>query len=1364
MAFNDTLVEVIAATAPAKVGDAVVTADTGAQSVATNGWTYLQPGAIASASPSSGQIGTRVTVEGARLFGGGATVAAAYLNGVAATVLQAANNSFVVLQAAAAPAGTGSIRLVADSGAEVERNATWTYLEAGNITRFTPAQGSNGTLVTITGDRLLGGASALASVTLNGVEVRDIVSQNDSVVVVQADGAPAAANTVIRLEAATGAVTATTGWRYVGPTVISSVSPVSGQLGTRVTIDGSNLLGGASSLATVFLAGVATSEFVQATDTRVVAVAASGSGSGSVDLVAASGARASASSPWQYLTASTVAAVDPAAGVWGTRVTITGQRLLGGGTSIVGATFGTVAVEQIISFNDTMVVVAAGNSSAQANMDVTLVANTGAISVKTGAWTFQTPPVITRIAPEFGQLGTRVTVYGTNLLSYGSVLASASLSGQQAAIASFNNTMVVLVASASNSQTGDVRLTADTGGRAVGVGLWEYRPDGRVLAVSPASGQGGTDVILFGENMLGHGAEVVSVKLANVTAAVSFFSNTIIQVKAGSTQFTGAGGIEIVMDTGAVVARADGWTYLPQGTIDAVTPSSGHLGTYVEITGSNLLGGGSRLQSVSLAGSLADILAYNNTYIRVRATRDSGIKPGDVTITTNTAAQVIKANAWTYVDPGDVDLVSPAQGQAGTRVTLKGQNLLAGGSTATSVTLAGVEVQQVVSASNTEVVVVAAAANASTGNIVITVNTGAFVVQQNGWTYITPAAITVIAPTSGQHGTLVYINGTNLLGGGSAIANATLANTPVFSIVQASNTQVVVRAGADGTGAGNVVLFADTGAVITSSLQFTYLVAGNITAVAPTQGQGGTVVTVTGERLRGGGTAVVAATLAGVSASVAAEADDQVVVRAGAGPASTLQGHVVLTADTGALVTLENGWTYLAAGVITQVAPSSGQEGTVVTIDGARLLGGGSEVTNVTIGGVNARVVQANATRVVAVAGASAAPAAGATVAVISDTGAVVQLTGAFSYLLAGEITAVAPGQGQGGTFVNISGTGLRGGGTAVAQVLLGGVAATIVAETNTLVTVRAGAAANVTGDVDVVLTADTGATVTLAAGFEYVAAGAIAAVSPSSGQVGTRVTVTGAALRGGGAAVTSMTLNGVEVQQIVLQNDTMVVGVAAAGVAAANAAVRLTANTGAVVELAGAWTHLTAGAISAVVPASGQVGTRVELQGTGLLGGGAAVAQVLFGSSPATVVAANDTLVVVRPGNGSHLVGSSVDVTVISDSGSSVTKTQSFAYLQPSTITRLVPSDGQWGTFVRIQGTGLLGYGSSVTAVSLAGVPVLEISSASNTEVLVRAGESFVLGPGDAVVQSDTGAQAVLADGWTYAQASNITDVNVCF
>ena len=77
-----------------------------------------------------------------------------------------------------------------------------------------------------------------------------------------------------------------------------------------------------------------------------------------------------------------------------------------------------------------------------------------------------------------------------------------------------------------------------------------------------------------------------------------------------------------------------------------------------------------------------------------------------------------------------------------------------------------------------------------------------------------------------------------------------------------------------------------------------------------------------------------------------------------------LCGHVVLESESGALVAEDNAFTYLERGVILQVAPASGQLGTIVEIEGARLFGGGQSIATVELAGVQATVVEeSNTTR-----------------------------------------------------------------------------------------------------------------------------------------------------------------------------------------------------------------------------------------------------------------------------------------------------------------------------------------------------------------------------------------------------------------
>ena len=104
---------------------------------------------------------------------------------------------------------------------------------------------------------------------------------------------------------------------------------------------------------------------------------------------------------------------------------------------------------------------------------------------------------------------------------------------------------------------------------------------------------------------------------------------------------------------------------------------------------------------------------------------------------------------------------------------------------------------------------------------------------------------------------------------------------------------------------------------------------------------------LSGQRMLGGGS-TASVTLAGVAAQViSAGASATTVVAQSSG--STGVGDVQIVSDTGAVVTLSNGFDYKAAGVITTVSPPTGQVGTIVTITGTTLRGSADNVAQVTL-------------------------------------------------------------------------------------------------------------------------------------------------------------------------------------------------------------------------------------------------------------------------------------------------------------------------------------------------------------------------------------------------------------------------------
>ena len=396
----------------------------------------------------------------------------------------------------------------------------------------------------------------------------------------------------------------------------------------------------------------------------------------------------------------------------------------------------------------------------------------------------------------------------------------------------------------------------------------------------------------------------------------------------------------------------------------------------------------------------------------------------------------------------------------------------------------------------------------------------------------------MFSPHVGQTSTSVTIRGRNLLMGGAVLANVTLGGNEVQTVVHANDTTVVVVAASGTAGLAGVYLEADTGAFVRNASLWEYVPAGTIQSIEPNNGRVGSVVTIRGSNLLGGATSLASVTFGGVEVESVGSFNATTVVATVGLSMTPGVVDVTIVADTGAVVASAAAWAYLEAGNITSVSPASGTEGTTVTIEGSHLLGGGAFVQRVLLGPAAAAVTFSNDTRVVAVAGGQATASGPWDVTVVADTGARALTSNAWRYIAPGAIDAVVPSSGQRGTVVTVNGTGLLSGADALASITLGNSSATIVSFTDDEVVFVAPAAIGPQA-VDVALRAASGPVVSASAGFQYLAAGVVTEVEPSSGIFGTRVTITGTGLLNGGQEVAAFTIDGVATQEIVLSGAT---------------------------------------------------------------------------------------------------------------------------------------------------------------------------------------------------------------------------------
>ncbi len=177
--------------------------------------------------------------------------------------------------------------------------------------------------------------------------------------------------------------------------------------------------------------------------------------------------------------------------------------------------------------------------------------------------------------------------------------------------------------------------------------------------------------------------------------------------------------------------------------------------------------------------------------------------------------------------------------------------------------------------------------------------------------------ITNFSPTYGGAGVVVTINGNNL----SGITSVSFGGIPAasFTIV---NSQTITATVANGA-SGEILLSGSNGNI--SIPGFVYFPAPSITNFSPLSATTGTTVTINGQNL----STVSTVSFGGTAAtSFIIMNDTQIQAKVGAGSS----GNVLVTAPGG--IAQIPGFIYIPAPQITSINPTTGTNGTIVTITG----------------------------------------------------------------------------------------------------------------------------------------------------------------------------------------------------------------------------------------------------------------------------------------------------------------------------------------------------------------------------------------------------------------------------------------------
>ncbi len=468
-------------------------------------------------------------------------------------------------------------------------------------------------------------------------------------------------------------------------------------------------------------------------------------------------------------------------------------------------------------------------------------------------------PTISSLTPNTGAVGSSIVIAGTNFRS-----------SQLGSTVKFNGTTATNITSwGPTSITATVPTGATTGNVVVTVGgqasigvTFTVTATPSITSLTPSTGAVGSSIVIAGSNFNPQGTGSAVTFNGVQATTITSWTNTSITATVPSGATTGN---VVVTAAGGVASPGSNFTVTPPPTITSVTPSLGAVGASVVIAGSNFgpsIGNG----NVKFNGTSATSIP-NWSATSITATVPSGATTGNVVVTAAGGVASAGSNFTVVPAPVITDL-SPTTGAVGAEVSIAGANFGATQGSG-SVTFNGTAATPTSWSAST--IAVPVPSGATSGNVVV----NASGVASNGlnFTVVPAPSITSLSVTSGHVGDPVTITGTNFgatEGSGTVSFNGTDDATPTSW----SSTSILAHVPVGAT-SGNLVVSAS--GVASNGINFTVTEALGITAVSPTSGVVGEVVTVTGTGFgstQGGSTIK----LNGPSAVIASWSDTSIVV------------------------------------------------------------------------------------------------------------------------------------------------------------------------------------------------------------------------------------------------------------------------------------------------------------------------------------------------------------------------------------------------------------------------------------------------------------------------------------------------------
>ncbi|MGZ4974873.1 MAG: IPT/TIG domain-containing protein, partial [Limisphaerales bacterium] len=466
------------------------------------------------------------------------------------------------------------------------------------ITSFTPTYGQPGDTVTITGSGFIGATEVDFSGHAATASVMDQFGTQISATV------PATSTlgyNYITVKKTGSSNTSTNPFTIIGAGPYIDSFPQSAGVGSQITITGAHFTPFASGAGTIKFNGTTASYFVPTTDQQLTVIVPAGATTG--PLLATTSAGSWTSTNLFYFPPA-VTSFSATNGRPGTNIVIKGANFLGVTT---------------VAFGGINALVYSTNSNTQITATVPEGAVTGVLHVFTQGGQFITAsnffvtPNIVSFSPFAGDIGTLVTIHGTNLNGSGLIVR---FNGVQALVTSTNfNQLTAVVPNGATS--GSITVQSSDGTTSTTTNF--FLPP-TITSISPTSAAIGATVTITGSNL----TNATSVQFNGVNAtSFTVVANTQINavVPAGPT----SGQITVVTPGGSVQSSQ---AFFGAPLITSVTPPAGVIGVDVIILGTNFFG----VTNVQFNGVNAPLKGANTNSLNT--TVPFGATTGPITVFT----------------------------------------------------------------------------------------------------------------------------------------------------------------------------------------------------------------------------------------------------------------------------------------------------------------------------------------------------------------------------------------------------------------------------------------------------------------------------------------------------------------------------------------------------------------------------------------------------------------------------------------------------------------------------------------------------------------------------------------------------------